>query len=287
MFASKDYYPAFRGAAKNGRLDDVKFLWNNCSEQMRQEMLAAENYYAFRWAALKGSFEVVKFLWKICQPCNRQEMLAAENYFAFYWTTYNEHFHIVKFLCENCEPVECQVMLTIDDCLLIVIASCKENLHVLDFLLSVANQNTRTKIYSTLQNPKFAQQLVLQREEIKNKAPEFDIDKFNTQLNFLCKNRTLSRMLLTCKNLPERLENSFQIMDIFAKTANFIASRHCFDSFITEPIKAAHDATINGSSTAIKSERFFIAARKLRFNLGDFEDKADSYIHGGEGCSIL
>ena len=282
MLASDNYY-AFRLAVENGHLEVVKFFWENCAQDKRQEMLASGNYYALRSAAENGHLEVVKFFWEKCPEDKRQEMLASEDYEALCSSAENGHLDVVKFFWEKCDKNKRQEMLKAKDIYGYDYAALRSaayngHFHVLDWLLSVAEEKMRTEIYPKLQNQEFSQKLVLQREEIIKKEPELDIDKFNSQLTHFFKNPTLSRMLLTCKNLPEGLRHSLQFMKLFAETANFIAGKKYFDSGLLETIKAAQATTHGKLGKAVNTLEFFIACRQLKFALREFEDKTELYI---------
>lgn len=194
-------------------------------------MLESPNYHAFRSAVSNNHLSVVKFLWENCPPDKRDEMMSSLGFDELYQAYDDKHYDMVEFLISKMDGIK------------------KEN------------------TFPTHYFKGFPQKFSEQREQIIANNPSFDLDNFNSQFAKLIQNRTLSKLLLTCKSLSDRLYENFTNMDVFAETANFIIGYKRFDYNIISPIQASQLAIVKKTGFAINSREFYLKVREEKFCL--------------------
>lgn len=115
-----DHYQCFRLAAAQGKMNAVRFLWEQSNQTQQQKMLEAENFQAYILAFQGRHKEITAFLTRVASGAQREAMSLA----------------LLHFFKQQLTPEMWQNFLQEDNCQVVRSAVTDNHVRILEFLMA-------------------------------------------------------------------------------------------------------------------------------------------------------
>lgn len=142
----KKKFKAFATTVSREHFETLKYLWSICPDELKPEMLKANEFSAFHTAIFYENTEIINFLWSIYPENLKAEMLKAKDFKAFYEASSGRNSEIIKFIWSICPKDLKAEMVKATIFKALPAAASVGNLETLEFLMSICPNDLKVAV---------------------------------------------------------------------------------------------------------------------------------------------